>query len=92
MASRLVNVRLDEERLRKARTLRETGVTLSQLVRDTIDTRFEEVAARRDVAAIMKRIFEQYPDPHRLRRPTCDVHDRRQARKAILRRLTRRSR
>ena len=37
MTSRLVNVRLDEERLRKAQTLRESGVALSDLVREAID-------------------------------------------------------
>src|SRR6202011_845098 len=40
MSSRLVNVRLDEERVRKAQTLREHGVALSDVVREAIDERF----------------------------------------------------
>ncbi|MBI1876138.1 MAG: hypothetical protein HYS05_19915 [Acidobacteria bacterium] len=95
MASRLVNVRLDEERRRKVRALRETGVALSDLVRDTIDARFEEIRARRvrrDVAAVVKRVFDQYPDPPGLRRRTYDVHDSGEAREAILRKLPRRRR
>ena len=40
MSSRLVNVRLDAERLRKARKLRERGVRLSDVVREAIDKRF----------------------------------------------------
>lgn len=94
MASRLVNVRLDEERLQKARTLREAGVALSDLVRQAIDERFEELRARRepdDVAAIMSRIFQRYPDPSDLEGRMYDVHDRKQAREAILRKLRRRT-
>lgn len=41
MKKRLVNVRLDEEHLRKARMLRQSGVILSDLVREAIDTRFD---------------------------------------------------
>jgi hypothetical protein len=94
MGSRLVNVRLDEERLRKARRLRERGVTLSALVRDAIDERFEgnEALTPDEAKAIITRIYEQYPDPGEVPRRTYDVHDRRASRAAILRRLGRRSR
>lgn len=64
MSARLVNVRLDEERLRKAQKLREAGVKLSDLVREAIDSRFEEIekaAQPLDSAAITERIFERYP-------------------------------
>jgi hypothetical protein len=37
MSSRLVNVRLDEQRIRKTRKLRAGGIALSELVREAID-------------------------------------------------------
>lgn len=95
MRSRLANVRLDEDRLRKARKLRERGVTLSALVRDAIDDRFErerEAVEPRNVAAILEAVFDEYPDPPRVPRRPYDVHDRRQARTAILLRLRRKRR
>ena len=90
MSSRLVNVRLDAERLRKAQTLRERGVTLSDVVREAIDERFAGLHrsdSRPDVRTIVRRIFEQYPDPPDLPRRDYDVYDRRAARGAILRKL-----
>ena len=95
MPSRLVNVRLDEERLRKAHTLRERGVVLSDLVREAVDQRFDELsrsAKALDVEAIMTRLFEQYPDPLDLPRRSYNLHDRKAARHAILRTLKRRPR
>ena len=92
MASRLVNVRLDEERLRKAQTLRESGVALSDLVRKAIDERFEELAesgTARNLKAVMERIFEQYPDPPDLPPRGYNVHDRDEARRAIIGKLRR---
>lgn len=93
MGQRLVSVRLDEERVRKARKLRERGVVLSDLVREAIDERFEQVGgprAPRDLEALMARIFEQYPDPPDLPAPGYNVYDRTEARDAIRRRLRRR--
>lgn len=95
MGSSLVNVRLDEARLRKARALRKNGLPLSDLVRQAIDERFEELgrAGRRpDVRAIMARILEQYPDPPDLPPRSYDVHDRKEARRAIRRKLRPRGR
>jgi hypothetical protein len=92
MTSRLVNVRLDEERLRKAQALRESGVALSDLVRAAIDERFEELAGSgtaRDFKAVMERIFEQYPDPPDLPTRGYNVHDRNEARRAIIGKLRR---
>lgn len=92
MGSRLVNVRLDEARLRKARTLRRRGVVLSDLVRDAIDRRFEQLSERRthaEITTILARLFEEYPDPADLPPRSYDPHDRRQARHAIRRRLRR---
>ena len=89
MGSRLVNVRLDAERLRKAQTLRRRGVTLSDVVREAIDERFSELqpASPVDVKAIVRRMFEQYPDPSDLPPRDYDLHDRHEARQAILRKL-----
>jgi hypothetical protein len=90
MGSRLINVRLDEERVRKAQTLRERGVPLSDVVREAIDARFAELRrseAPPDVRTIVRRIFEQYPDPPDLSPRDYDVHDPRAARAAILRKL-----
>ena len=90
MASRLINVRLDEERVRKAQTLRERGVSLSEVVREAIDERFLALRpseAERDVTALVSQIFERYPDPADLPERDYDVHDRHAARRAILRKL-----
>ena len=90
MGSRLVNVRLDEERLRKARMLREQGLALSELVREAIDERFERVSRSRkvsDIRNIIERIFEQYPDAADLPPRAYDVHERKAARSAILEKL-----
>ena len=90
-----MNVRLDEDRLRKARSLRSRGVTLSDLVREAIDERFEQMNARRtraDIVAVIKDIFEQSPDPPDLPPRTYNIHDRKEARDAILRKLRRRTR
>ncbi len=92
MDVRLINVRLDPERLRKARRLREQGVTLSDVVREAIDARYEalRIAARpSDTIALVERLFERHPDPPGLPDRDYDVHDRRAARVAIERRLRR---
>ena len=86
MGARLVNVRLDADRLRKARTLRERGVALSDVVREAIDERFAELRqpdSQLDVRTIVRRIFEQYPDPPDLPPRDYNVHDHRAARAAI---------
>jgi hypothetical protein len=90
MSSRLVNVRLDTERLRKAQTLRKRGIALSDVVREAIDERFAELRqheSQPDVRTIIRRIFEQYPDPPDLPPRDYDVRDRRAARRAILRKI-----
>jgi hypothetical protein len=90
MSSRLVNVRLDADRIRKAQKLRAHGMALSDVVREAIDERF--AALRRsesplDVMTIVRRMFEQYPDPPDLPPRDYDIYDRRAARVAILRKL-----
>jgi hypothetical protein len=90
MSSRLVNVRLDEDRLRKAQRLRERGVALSDVVREAIDERFAALhmpESQPDVRTIIRGIFEQHPDPPDLPPRGYNVHDRRAARTAIRRTL-----
>jgi hypothetical protein len=89
MGSRLVNVRLDEERLRKAKRLRESGIALSDLVREAIDARFDGLRTgvkRPGADAVMTSILERHPDPPDMPPRTYDVHDGRAARAAIRRR------
>ncbi len=94
MSSRLVNVRLDEERLRKAKALRKKGIALSDLVRTAIDERYERSLSSRgprDVRAIFARLDAEYPITAKDLPPLkYDVHDRRQAAAAIRNRLDRR--
>jgi hypothetical protein len=89
MSSRLINVRLDSERFRKAQRLRECGVRLSDLVREAIDDRFLRLRSEPepDVKTLIRRIFERYPDPPDLPPRGYDVYDRRVARQAIVRKL-----
>jgi hypothetical protein len=89
MTSRLINVRLDSERLRKAQRLRERGVRLSDVVREAIDERFLRLRSEPgpDVKTLIRKIFERYPDPPDLPPRGYDVHNRRAARQAILRKL-----
>lgn len=90
MKSRLVNVRLDEERLRKARSLRERGLALSDVMREAIDERFERLNRSRnvcDVRNIIQDIFEQYPDPAGLAPRPYNVHDRKITRAVIAEKL-----
>jgi hypothetical protein len=95
MSSKLVNVRLDPARLRKTFVLRERGVSLSEVVRDAIDERFAALGsadATRDVRAIVTQIHQAYSDPSDLPRRSYDVHDRKTARRAIVRKLRSKSR
>lgn len=92
MPSRLLNVRLDEERVRKARALRERGIALSDVIREAIDERFANLSRPQspsELQATVSRIFERYPDPPDLPSRDYDVHNRRAARAAILRKLGR---
>lgn len=93
MKSRLVNVRLDPEHLRKADRLRKNGISLSDVVREAIDARYGEVTARETRGAadeILAGIFVEFPDPADLPRRAYDVHDAAAARRAMRRRVRRR--
>ncbi len=78
----LVNVRLDKDRLRKARICEAIDERLGQLNRSR---------KARDIQAIVDRIFEEYPDPAGLWPRAYDVYDPKAAGNAIVRKLRRRS-
>jgi hypothetical protein len=85
MASRLLNVRLGPDRIRKARRLREAGVSVSEVVRKAINVRFEALdrpLGGREAAARVRRILDAHPDPAGLPARTYDVDDAREARAA----------
>lgn len=94
MKSRLVNVRLDAERVRKARALRDQGIVLSDLVREAIDHRYDalgDAQTPRDAKALIARVFERYPDPaNNVVTRDYDVHSAGEARAAVRRALSRR--
>jgi hypothetical protein len=88
--ARLINVRLDDERAKKARRLRERGIALSDVVREAIDARYDAAfgrAAHTSAAAIVREAFARYPDPPDLPARGYDVHDRAAARTAVRRKL-----
>ena len=88
--SRLVNVRLDDRRLERARRLRARGIPLSKLVRDAIDREYEQAlktSRHLDVEAIMNEIYQQYPDPPGLPPRNYEVRKRGEAKDAVLKKL-----
>src|SRR5439155_3356375 len=92
MKSRLINVRLDADRLRKARKLRENGVVLSDLVREAIDSKFEALRTPdqpRRATRLLDELFTRYPDPPGLPPRAVDPRDRRAVQAVIRRKLSR---
>jgi hypothetical protein len=95
MATRLVNVRLDEGRVRKARALRARGITLSHVLREAIDAEYAALAATekpRDVLGALEDILRKHPDPPEAPLRGYDVHEAAQARAAVRERLRRKRR
>lgn len=88
---RLAKVRLSDEHARKLRELQAEGIRLSHIVRVAIDRRYDALQAHavEDPEAMIRRIHEMYPTPPDEPAPDYDVHDRKQARAAILRKLNR---
>ena len=87
MKGRLVGVWLDEEQLQGVRKLDAAGIPFSDLVREAINRRYKQVAGssrHHDVIAIMNRIHKECPDPPDLPLRDYDVHNRTEARRAIL--------
>jgi hypothetical protein len=89
----VVNVRVDDDRWRKIRRLRDHGITASDVFRDAIDQRYDALRDRRearDAGAVLASIFAAHPDPSDTPRRDDDVHDAAQARPAVRRRISRR--
>ena len=94
MLGKLINVRLDEERLMKVRRLRADGIAISTIVREAIDQRFAErnrLGLERGAQAVIRETLEEFPPPPDTGRRTYDVHDAKASRQAIRKRLKRRS-
>ena len=87
----LLKVRLDDDRVRKVKELEERGISLSEFVGEAIDQRYNALQPRgdEDLEVIMQRIYEMYPEPPDTPPRDYDVHDRQQARAAVLRKLNR---
>ena len=82
--------RLDADRLRKAQTLRERALPCQTSRARRLTNGLRNCASLGPSpmsGTIIRRIFEQYPDPPDLPPRNYDVHDRRVARVAILRKI-----
>ena len=72
--------------------LREQGLALSDVIREAIDERFDQLnrsRKARDVKNVIQRIFELHPDPAGLPPRAYNVHDRKAARTAVIEKLRR---
>ena len=82
MAGRIVNVRLDEERLRNVQQLRRAGVGLSDRVREGINrghAQIEKPVRKVDVGTILENLDRQFPLTEKDVPPRgVNVHDRRE--------------
>jgi hypothetical protein len=95
MATKLTNVRLDPDRVRKARALKERGIAISDLLREAIDRRYREVVEadeRRDARRILADLDARFPAaPDDLPLRSYSVHSREEAGAAIREHLRARS-
>ncbi len=87
----LLNVRLNADDARRATELRQTGVQISQVVRDAIrvehERRIGRRRSRRETSTILAEIYAAHPDAPDAPRRGFDLRDRKAARRAILRKL-----
>ena len=83
----LVNVRLDGEDARRVAELRRAGVQISSIVRQAIRTQHErrvgKRAGRRAAAALLTRIYADFPDTPDVKPREYDLRDRRAVRAAV---------
>jgi hypothetical protein len=88
---KLINVRLDADDARKAAALRKEGVEISSLVREAIraeyDRRRKPKRNGRKASEIIQEIIARHPTPPGTPPRDYNVHDRHEARAAILRKL-----
>jgi hypothetical protein len=90
---KLLNVRLNEEDAKIAVQLRRDGVEISTLVRQALRAEYSRrkngKKDRRPASQILAEIYARHPTPPNEPERDYDVHDRHQARQAILRKLKR---
>jgi hypothetical protein len=88
---KLLNVRLNEDDAHIADQLRRAGVEISSLVRQALRAEYARrrggMKDQRPVADILAEIYAQNPAPPDYTPRDYNVHDRREAREAILRKL-----
>ena len=88
---KLLNVRLNAEDAKIAAQLRRDGVEISTLVREAIRAEYERRHRKnrktRKPSEIMEEIIARHPTPPGTPPRDYNVHDRHQAREAILRKL-----
>jgi hypothetical protein len=74
----LLNVRLDEDDARLARGLRESGVSISELVREALraEARRRQALHTLDVDAMLAEMIEAHPTPAHARVPRRTAQDR----------------
>ena len=92
----LLNVRLDAEDARRVAELKRAGVQLSGVVRRAIRSEHQRRIGNRHggehAAEVMAEIYAACPDPKDTPRRSYDVHDSKQARSAIMKKLRARRR
>jgi post-segregation antitoxin (ccd killing protein) len=86
----LLNVRLSADLIAKAQSLRKQGINISGLVRQSIESAYEQSKRKRkpkDVRAMLEAIYAKYPIPTDAPRRAFDLRDRRAMREYIVGRL-----
>jgi hypothetical protein len=87
----LINVRLSAEDARKVKALRAEGVEISELVRAAINAAYVKSDARprtaKQVTAMLKRIYERYPEPDGYQPTGVNTADRHAAAEYIRQRI-----
>ncbi len=94
MATKLINVRLDADRQRKANALQKNGMAISELVREAIDAKFEALSKSgrpADAKAWFDELDRNYPVEHLKSPRKYSVHNRLEAASAIRQAMKRRS-
>ncbi len=89
----LLSVRLAAKDARRVSDLERAGVHLSRVVREAIRSEHARLLGnkkgRRRAAEVMREIYAAAPDPENLPKRRYDVHDSRQAKRAIVKKLRR---
>jgi hypothetical protein len=95
VATKLLNVRLDPEDVRRVAALRRKGVEVSALVRIAIRDEYRRLCGngrKRNARQILQEIFELYPEPADRTPADCNIHDRHAFAESVANHLRRRGR